>query len=130
MNVNNVDRRYKASQLYIKTKHGLPIYKKGAFPFINNILGKEYKWVNKSPKEYFDSFSPTCEALIAIKILNFTGKESFKEIRNRYINLSKKFHPDTGGHPDAFNILNYSYMIFKHAFEIEEDEKENKSRAS
>lgn len=106
-----LDKRYKVTKQYIESKKGSPIYKRRAFFFIDKVLGPQYKWIDKSPEEYFDS-NISIEGLQAIKILNFTGKESLKEIRKNYINKSKEWHPDCGGHASAFNILNHAYQIF------------------
>lgn len=110
-----LDKRYKVTKKFISNKEGTPIYKKRAFFFIDKVLGPQYKWINKSPEEYFSN-DVYLEALQAIKILNFTGKETLKEVRKKYINMSKQWHPDCGGHSSAFNILNYSYIIFLSAF--------------
>lgn len=118
MNKDLLDLRSKQTLIYLKEGKGSPIYKKNAFPFINKILGPQYKWLNKSIEEYFTE-DRMQEGLIAIKILNFTGKESFSLVRKNYINLSKRFHPDMGGHNSAFNILNNAYLVFKRAYEKE-----------
>lgn len=118
IDINKLDIRYKQTQQFILTKQGAPIYKKGAFPFINKILGPQYKWLNKSIEEYFTDNSIK-EARISIKILGFSGKESFIDIKKRYYLLSKQFHPDNGGHNSAFNILNNAYLVFKIAYEKE-----------
>lgn len=118
MNINILDKRYKATKNYINNKEGFPIYKKRAFIFIDKILGPQYKWINKNPEEYF-STNALLEAQQVIKIFNFKGHESLKDIRQVYINMSKSWHPDCGGHSNAFDILNHSYLIFKTLFEKE-----------
>ena len=40
-------------------------------------------------------------------------------IKKNYLELSKIFHPDKGGHKDAFNLLNNAYIVFKKAYEKE-----------
>lgn len=118
IDLSKLDTRYKQTQQFILTNKGVPIYKKDAFSFINKILGPQYKWIDKSIEEYFTT-DTIQEALLSIKILGFSGKENFIEIKKKYYMLSKEFHPDTGGHSSAFNILNNAYLIFKVAYEKE-----------
>lgn len=117
-NLELLDLRYKQTIIYLKHNIGIPVYKKKAFSSINKILGPQYKWLNKSVEQYFTD-DVIKEAQIAIKILNFTGKESFFMIKKNYLGLCKIFHPDKGGHKDAFNILNNAYVVFKKAYEKE-----------
>lgn len=118
MNKEILDLRYKKTLDFINLNIGTPVYKKDAFSKINKILGPQYKWLNKTVEEYFTD-DPIQEAKISIKILNFTGKESFFIIKRNYFNLSKICHPDTGGHESAFTILNNAYLVFKKAYEKE-----------
>ena len=132
MNYDNIDFRFKQSQEFIKNKTGTPVYKRRAFSYINKILGPQYKWINKSPEEYFykeglsQEQQEIQELQRAAKILRFTGESSFQDIKKTYKQLSKgiwvdhcsgtndtAFHPDLGGHPDAFAILNHAYNLFK-----------------
>jgi hypothetical protein len=83
MNKDLLDIRYKSTQTYLQTGEGVPVYKKNAFKFINKKLGPQFKWINKSPEEYFGD-NQVEEAVKAFKILNFTGKESFKDIKTTY----------------------------------------------
>lgn len=117
-----LDKRYKQTIDYLTTGKGEPVYKKNAFPFINKILGPQFKWINKSVEEYY-STDQIQEAKQAMRILSFSGEESFQELRKRYTLLSRGknkenipgFHPDCGGHSRAFDILNRAYSIFKEA---------------
>jgi hypothetical protein len=118
LNLSKIDKRYKASQIYLLTKEGEPVYKADAFFFINKILGPQKTWINKSPEEYFKEDIKE-EAIQAIKILNFKPTHSLKEIRKSYLSLAKSWHPDKGGHDRAFNILNNAYLILKQIFELE-----------
>lgn len=118
INLELLDLRHKQTQNYLITNIGTPIYKKNAFKSINNILGPQYKWLNRTVEEYFTE-DPIQEAKISIKILNFTGKESFFMIKRNYFNLSKVCHPDTGGHESAFTLLNNAYLVFRKAYEKE-----------
>lgn len=115
---NKIDLRFKQSQEFINTGKGKPVYKKTAFSFINKHLGPQFKWINKSPEEYFKKDKKDIEAekeelRLACKILGYKSSLTFKDIKVNYKNLSKNFHPDKGGHNDAFAILNYAYNIFK-----------------
>ena len=119
---NKIDLRFKESQDFINKGIGKPVYKRRAFSFINKILGPQYKWINKSPEEYFHTNltgleHKKAELKKAAFILNFTADSSFKNIKANYRNLSKQFHPDTGGHNSAFAILNYAYNIFRGIYE-------------
>lgn len=114
------DKRFNKTLNYIITKQGSPVYKKRAFKYIDKVLGPQYKWINKSPQEYFSSDVNT-EALQAIKIFNFKEDLSFKDIKDIYLNLSKRWHPDKGGHASAFNILNYAFILFKNIYEKEDN---------
>lgn len=117
-----LDKRYKATRIYLKSKKGEPVFKKDGLSHINKILGPESEWRYKTPEEYY-SEDRIEEAVQAMEILSFTGKESLKDIKKIYIQLSKGsirkniagFHPDSGGHPRAFDILNHAYNIFKNA---------------
>jgi len=117
-----LDKRYNSTRNYLKTKQGEPVFKKGALEHINTVLGPELNWRFKTPEEYY-SEDRLEEAKQAMQILSFTGEESFKIVRKRYLRLSQGstannipgFHPDTGGHPRAFDILNHAYTIFKNA---------------
>lgn len=119
-----LDKRYKATRIYLDSGKGEPVYKKKAFSHISTVLGPNFKWITKSPEEYFSS-DRIAEAKQAMRILSFTGEESFREVRKTYIRLSKGshtdskpgWHPDSGGHPRAFDILNHAYKIFKEAQE-------------
>ena len=120
--VKKLDRRYNKTKIYLATGKGEPVYRRRAFPYIDKVLGRQYRWINKSPEQYFgdDVYE---EARLAFKILSFTGKESFRTIRKTYLLLSRGsnnegfdgWHPDCGGHDRAFNILNHAYTIFKEA---------------
>lgn len=117
---DNLDRRYKATRIYLETGEGEPVYKQRAFSHINNVLRRG--WYTKSPEEYFSN-DQIKEAKEAMRILSFTGEESIREVRKQYIKLSQGsskdnkpgWHPDTGGHDRAFDILNHAYKIFKEA---------------
>jgi hypothetical protein len=122
MNKDILDKRFNLTKNYLANNKGRPIYKRKCFSFINNVLGPQYKWINKSPSEYFNS-SLELEAIQAIKILNFKGVETFKEVRNNYIKMSKEWHPDCGGHSSAFDILNYAYNLFKTIYEEEDSNR-------
>ena len=118
-----LDKRYKRTKEYLENKEGKPVYKRRAFSFIDKVLGPQYKWINKTPEEYFKYD----EAKLACRIFKFKGDESFSIIKSRYQKLSKGdwrenkrgWHPDMGGHPSAFAILNHAYNIFKEAFDEE-----------
>lgn len=114
-----LDKRYKSTLNYIENNKGTPVFKKKAFNNINKILGPQYKWINKTPEEYF-SGDVNKEAIEAIKILKFKPNSSIKDVRNTYIKLSILMHPDKGGHDSAFNILNYAYNLLKTIYEEED----------
>ena len=119
---DRLDHRYKATRIYLSTGKGEPVYRRRAFPFIDRILGGQHRWIHKTPEQYFsdDEYE---EATEACRILSFTGEESFTDVRQTYIQLSRGskddlatgWHPDHGGHPRAFDILNRAYTIFKEA---------------
>ena len=110
--------RHNASKVYVATGLGQPVYKKGAYQHICRILGPLHTWIDKTPEEYF-----TDELKQAVHILSFSSTDSFKSVRTRYLKLSRGsyedncsgWHPDTGGHDRAFDILNHAYNIFKEA---------------
>lgn len=110
--MNNIDLRYKASQEYILNNIGKPVYKKTAFYFIRRKLGPSFKWINKSPEEYFSPV-PQRRLVKCAEILDFKPGCEFQDIKNNYRELSKTWHPDKGGHKNAFAILNYAYNLFK-----------------
>lgn len=120
--MEKLDKRYKKTKEYLQYRIGEPVYKRRAFPFIDKILGPQFKWINKEPEEYFGNDERTRAAKVC-KIFSFTGEESFSIIKARYRKLSKGdskkgtpgFHPDAGGHGSAFAILNYAYNLFKEA---------------
>lgn len=122
MNKQNLDKRYKKTQLFLSKGIGEPVYKRRAFPYIDKVLGRQYKWIHKSPEEYFGNERYE-EIKLALSILSFSREESFGDVRKRYIRLSQGsysdnvpgWHPDCGGHPGAFAILNHAYNIFKEA---------------
>lgn len=117
-----LDKRYKSTQNYLNSGKGEPVFKKGALDHINNILGPELNWRYKSSEEYYGK-DRIEEARKAMRIFCFTGEESYNSIKQRYRRLSQGlssenipgFHPDTGGHPRAFDILNHAFNIFKQA---------------
>jgi hypothetical protein len=117
-----LDKRFKSTQKYLNSGKGEPVFKKGALNHINKILGPELNWRYKSLEEYYGE-DRIEEAKKALRIFSFTGNESYSLIKNRYRKLSQGsysegipgFHPDTGGHPKAFDILNHAYKIFKEA---------------
>jgi len=119
--INLLDKRYNRTKLYLSNKSVKPVYRRRAFPFIDKVLGPQYKWINKTLEEYFGDEQQ--ELQLVIKILSFSGRETFQEVRRRYLYLSRGnhsnnncgWHPDCGGHPDAFAILNHAYNVFKEA---------------
>lgn len=120
-----LDKRYKKTQRFLDSGKGEPVYRKRAFTFIDKILGPQYKWINKSPEEYFtdDEYE---EARKAINILRFNSTDNLRSVKARYRKLSKGdyqkgepgFHPDSGGHSSAFAILEHAYRIFERAHDI------------
>jgi len=115
INIKLLDRRFKKTIIYLTTGKGAPIYKKSSFKNISKILGPQSEWINILPEEYFGD-DPVVAATKAIKILNFSSNDSLFTIKQKYKTLSKTFHPDRDGHPNAFAILNQAYSIFKNAF--------------
>lgn len=134
--MDNIDLRFKQSQDFINKGIGKPVYKRRAFSHINKILGPQYKWINKTPEEYFygeenklsQEEKEVQELQRAADILQFRGGTTFSNIKQTYKNLSRGFsrnntsspitnkcgfHPDCGGHDAAFAILNHAYNIFK-----------------
>ena len=122
MNHKNLDQRYKKTQIYLANGTGKPVYKRRAFPFIDKVLGAQRYWIDKTPEEYFGDNRHE-EIRLALKILSFTREQSYTDVRQTYLSLSKGsandsvpgWHPDCGGHPGAFAILNHAYNIFKEA---------------
>ena len=130
---NKIDLRYKQSQDFINKGIGKPVYKRRAFSYIDKILGPQYKWINKSPEEYFykEGLSQEEQEIQELQksadILRFTSGATFEDIKKTYKELSRGctrtncnkpsdlcgFHPDLGGHSSAFAILNHAYNIFK-----------------
>ena len=132
---NKIDLRYKQSQDFINKGIGKPVYKRRAFSYIDKILGPQYKWIDKSPEEYFyeEGLSQEEQEIKELQksadILGFTSGTTFKDIKKKYKELSKGtwvnhcsgtykyntggFHPDQGGHSSAFAILNHAYNVFK-----------------
>lgn len=130
---DKIDLRYKQSQDFINKGIGKPVYKRRAFSFINKILGPQSKWINKSPEEYFtdETLSQEEQEIQELKkaaeILGFTSRTTFKDIKKKYWTMAKgdaefslygnycsnAWHPDLGGHPNAFAILNHAYNLFK-----------------
>ena len=68
----------------------------------------------------------------ALKFMELTPFVTFGEIKNRYLELSKKFHPDFGGSIEDMENLNSSYQLlkkyienFRFSFSEEEFEKQH-----
>lgn len=116
------DKRYKSTIDYINTGKGQPKFKRLAFPNIRKILGPLDNWIYNSCEEYF-SEDVYEEVKQAMSILSFTKDCNFKSIKNNYYKLCRGdnklgiegWHPDSGGHKTAFDILNHAYNIFKNA---------------
>jgi len=117
-----LDKRYNSTKTYLKTKEGEPVFKKGALDHINKVLGPELNWRYKTPEEYYSN-DRIEEAKQAMSILSFHRECSLRDVKQTYRRLSQGdssqnvpgFHPDTGGHPRAFDIINHAYRIFKEA---------------
>ena len=117
-----LDKRYKSTTEYLKNGKGEPVFKKGALDHINKVLGPELTWRYKTPEEYY-SDDRIKEAKQAMSILSFHRECTLRDVKQSYRRLSQGnssqgvpgFHPDTGGHPRAFDILNHAYRIFKEA---------------
>lgn len=117
-----LDKRYKSTREYLESGKGEPVFKHGALNHINKLLGPELEWRYKTTEQYYGK-DRIEEARKAFRIFSFTGDESYSSIKKQYRRLSQGsysegvpgFHPDTGGHPRAFDILNHAYKIFKEA---------------
>ena len=134
--IEKIDLRFKKSQDFINDNIGEPVYKRRAFSYIDKILGPQYKWIDKSPEEYFyeEGLSQEKQEIQELQrsanILRFTSGTSFQDIKKTYKELSRGFrssdsnnndivcawHPDLGGHPSAFAILNHAYNNFKEIY--------------
>ena len=53
----------------------------------------------------------------ALEILGLPTMVSYKDIKERYRTLSKKFHPDRSGDAQKMAELNRAYMILKNYIE-------------
>lgn len=117
-----LDKRYKSTREYLESGRGEPVFKRGALNHINKLLGPELEWRYKTTEQYYGE-DRIEEARKAFRIFSFTGDESYSSIKKKYRRLSQGsysegvhgFHPDAGGHPRAFDILNHAYKIFKEA---------------
>ncbi len=49
----------------------------------------------------------------ALEFMGLTPFITYKEIKKRYIELSKKYHPDFGGNSEIMDELNNSYNLLK-----------------
>ena len=63
----------------------------------------------------------------AVEIFNIGTRLSRKNLRDRYLKLSKEFHPDLGGDKEKFQELSEAYEILLNytdnfRFEFSEDE--------
>lgn len=122
MDHSTLDKRHKKTKLWLAKGIGEPVYKLRAFPLIDKVLGGQHKWIDKSPEEYFGD-DRNEEIKLSLKILSFNRGQTFRDVRKRYLQLSQGnssqgvagWHPDCGGHPRAFAILNHAYNIFKEA---------------
>ncbi len=53
----------------------------------------------------------------ALEVLGLPAMVSFKEIKKRYMELSKKYHPDKGGDGQQMAKINEAYTILKNYVE-------------
>lgn len=109
-----LDKRYKQTQLYIEKGIGSPVYKKGVFNSINEILGPPQEWLNKSPEDYFGE--PKLELLRVVTIFGIKKGDDFSKVKNTYRKYSKFMHPDKKGHDSAFAILNHAYCYLNDVY--------------
>lgn len=122
-----LDKRYKKTQEYLLNPKtgGPPIYRVRAFPLIDKVLGRQYKWINKTPEEYYGKDKRAIQT--AIQVFRFTPDTPFKKVKLLYKKLAygnpqnniPGLHPDRGGHPSAFIILEYGYRLFEEAYHNE-----------
>lgn len=49
----------------------------------------------------------------ALKLFGFTGEFTEENLRKKYLELSKKYHPDMGGSDEMMKAVNTAYDTLK-----------------
>lgn len=49
----------------------------------------------------------------ALKLFGFTSNFTKEELKKRYLELSKKYHPDLNGDEEMMKKVNYAYEVLK-----------------
>lgn len=83
--------------------------------YMNTVFDEFAKHFSESKKENVDNSSKVIQSKVesfpeSYKILGFKSKpKSQKEIKDRYRELAKKLHPDSGGSQELFIKVNEAY---------------------